>query len=172
MAEGEIINKVKQSDKLVTLDLQQFYDDSEVAELDLKDFLFQGLLLKEKDFREDLQKHDWIRYKGKYLAVFCSTDAILAPWAFMLVACHAKPYAIDVCYGRSPAIKFDLYRKNMDRHDWSQYRDKFVLLKGCSDKPVTESVYLYATDQLIDAGVRKLMYGEACSNVPVFRRDQ
>lgn len=170
MAEGEIVNKIKQSDKLITLDLQQFYEEADIMELDLQEFLFQGLLLREKDYREHLGNHDWCRYQGKYLAVFCSTDAILAPWAFMLVSRYAKPFVLDVCYGRKNAVISELFRRNMDRHDWSQYGDKFVLLKGCSDKPVTENIYLYATNKLIDAGVHKLMYGEACSNVPVYRK--
>lgn len=170
MAEGEIVNKIKQSDKLITLDLQQFYEDGEIAELDLKDFLYEGLLLREKEYRDYLENYDWSQFEGKYLAVYCSTDAILAPWAFMLIARFAKPYAREVCYGRREAVISDLFRRNMDRHDWSQYCDKFVLLKGCSDKPVTERIYLYATNKLIDGGVKKLMYGEACSNVPVYRR--
>lgn len=169
--EGEIVNKVKQSKKLVTIDLQDFYDEIPVAELDLKDFLFQELILKEQDFREKLEEHDWSQYAGKYLGVFCSTDAIISKWAYMLVARHAASHTEDVFKGKREEVLFELYRRRLEEVDWSQYQDKFVILKGCSgkDKPVPESVYLHVTNKLLPF-VNKLMYGEACSNVPVYRR--
>lgn len=168
MPEGQIVNKIKKS-KLETIDLQKFYDDTPVKELDIKDFLYQELLLKEKDYREALEIHDWSQYDGSYLAVFCSTDAIVASWAYMLVAQHAHNHADDVFFGNKEDILFELYRRKLDEFDWANYEGKFVLLKGCSDVPVPESVYLWATNKLIKAGVKKLMYGEACSNVPIYR---
>lgn len=167
--EGEIVNKIKQNTKLVTIDLEKYYDDTPVIELDLKDFLFKGLILKEQEYRELLEQHDWEQYKGAYLTAYCSTDAIIPKWAFMLVARHARPFAKEVFFGTAGSIRFELYRRNLDRIDWSEYADKFVLLKGCSDRSVPESVYLYATQKLLPY-VKKLMYGEACSNVPVFRK--
>lgn len=168
-AEGEIINKVKQSNKLITIDLQKFYDETPVAELDLKEFLFEGLILKEEHFREQLSDHGWAQYKDKYLTVYCSADTIIPKWAYMLVAQHAAPHAKDIFEGREEDILFELYRRKLDDLDWSEYKDKFVLLKGCSDKPVPESVYLHSTKKLLPH-VAKLMYGEACSNVPVYRK--
>ncbi len=169
--EKPIVNKIKQSKKLVTVDLQQFYDETSIAELDLKDFLFQELLLKEKDFREALENHDWQQYEGKYVRVFCSTDAIISKWAYMLVAQHAVPFAQDIFEGDESVICHELYRRKLDQINWSKYKDKFVILKGCSskEKPVPESVYLYTTKKLVPH-VKKLMYGEACSNVPVYRK--
>ena len=167
--EGEIVNKVKQSDKLVTVDLQNFYDDTPIFELDLKDFLYKDLILKENEFRQSLEQHKWKQYRDAYLAVFCSSDAIIAKWAYMLVARHAREFTRDVFVGRKEEFLFELYRRKMDKVNWPDYRDKFVLLKGCSDKPVPESVYVYATNKLIPH-VKKLMYGEACSNVPIFRK--
>lgn len=168
--EGEIVNKVKQSKKLVTLDLQKYFDETPILELDLKDFLFEGLILKEEDFRNQLEEYDWEQYDQKYLALFCSTDAIISKWAYMLVAQHAAPFAKDVFKGNKEDLLFDLYRRNLEQVDWKEYAGKFVILKGCSskDKPVPESVYLYATNKLVPH-VKKLMYGEACSNVPVYR---
>lgn len=168
--EGEIVNKIKQSKKLVTLDLQKYFDETPILELDLKDFLFQGLILKEEEFRKQLKQHDWEQYNDKYLAVYCSTDAIISKWAYMLVAQHAAPFAKDVFKGNKEDFLFDLYRRNLEQVDWEDYAGKFVILKGCSskDKPVPESVYLYATNKLVPH-VKKLMYGEACSNVPVYR---
>lgn len=167
---GEIVNKVKQSDKLVTLDLQKYFDDTPRVELDLKQFLFKGMILKEQDFRDQLKEFDWNQFKGTYVGIFCSTDAILSKWAYMLVGQHLAGYAKDVFKGQKDDMLFELYRRKLENIDWSSYENKFVILKGCSskDKPVPESVYLYATQKLVPH-VKKLMYGEACSNVPVYR---
>lgn len=169
--EETIVNKVKQSKKLVTLDLQQYFDDTPIAELDLKDFLYEGLILKEKDFREDLENHDWQQYESSYVGVYCSSDAIISKWAYMLVTQHAAPFAKDIFKGNKADVLDELYRRRLEKIDWENFRDKFVILKGCSDKnkPVPESAYLYATKKLVPV-VQKLMYGEACSNVPVFRK--
>jgi hypothetical protein len=166
-----IVNKIQQSKKLVTVDLQQYFDEMPIAELDLKDFLYEGLLLKEEDFRKSLESHKWDQYEGKYLAVFCSTDAIISKWAYMLVAQYAEPFAKDVFAGDKSVVRDELYQRTLSTVDWEQYKDKFVILKGCSgsDKPVPESAYLYATKKLVPH-VQKLMYGEACSNVPVYRK--
>ena len=168
--EGEIVNKVKQSNKLVTLDLQKYFDETPILEFDLKEFLYEGLILKEQEFRTRLEEHNWEQYTDKYLTVFCSTDAIISKWAYMLVAQHAAPYAKDVFKGGKEAFLFELYRRKLEEVNWEDYKDKFVILKGCSskEKPVPESVYLFATNKLLPH-VKKLMYGEACSNVPVYR---
>ncbi|WP_445665045.1 DUF2480 family protein [Fodinibius sp. AD559] len=167
---GEIVNKVKQSDKLVTIDLQKFFDDTAKAELDLKQFLFKGMILKEQDFRDQLEEFDWSQFEDQYVAVYCSTDAIISKWAYMLVAQYLVGYAKEVFQGQKDDMLFELYRRKLDEVDWNSYEEKFVILKGCSskEKPVPESVYLYATQRLVPH-VKKLMYGEACSNVPVYR---
>lgn len=170
MQQDEIVNKVKQSKKLVTLDLQVYYDETPIHEFDLKEFLYEGLILKEEEFRKQLESYDWKQHKEAYLAVFCSTNAIISKWAYMLVAQHANGIAKDVLKGTKEEILFELYRRKLEKIEWESYQDKFVILKGCSskDKPVPESIYLYATNKLIPY-VKKLMYGEACSNVPVYR---
>lgn len=168
-AKEKIVNRVKQSEKLVTLDLQKYYDETPVEELDLSDFLFNGLILKEEEFRRSLDEYDWSKYRGKFLTLYCSSDAIIARWAYMLVAQKAIGFVKDIFEGRRGEILHDIYVRKLQQVDWSIYKDKFVLLKGCSDKPVPESVYLYATKKLLPF-VEKLMYGEACSNVPVYRR--
>lgn len=167
---GEIVNKVKQSDKLVTIDLQKYFDDTPRVGLDLKQFLFKEMILKEDDFREQLENYDWSQFDGKYIGVYCSTDAIISKWAYMLVGQHLAPHAKEVFKGREDDMLFELYRRKLENVDWSNYENKFVILKGCSskEKPVPESIYLYATQKLIPH-VKKLMYGEACSNVPVYR---
>lgn len=163
-----IVNKIQQNTKLVTLDLQKFYDDTPIEELDIKQFLFQELLLKEKEFRRLLNDHEWSQYEGKYLRVYCSTDAIIAPWAWMLITAHASSFALQIFKGTREAFHYDLYKESLNQHDWSQYQDKFVMLKGCGHIKVPDSVYLLATNKLIGKA-KKIMYGEACSNVPVWR---
>lgn len=168
--QGEIVNKVKQSDKLVTIDLQKHFDDTPRTELDLKQFLFKGMILKEQDFRDSLEEHDWSQYDGQYVGIFCSTDAIISKWAYMLVGQHLASHAKEIFKGAEDDMLYELYRRNLEKVDWSNYKDKFVILKGCSskEKPVPESVYLHATQKLVPY-VKKLMYGEACSNVSVYR---
>lgn len=165
---AEIVNKIKQS-KLETIDLELFAAGITIHELDLKDFLFHELILKESEFREKMEEHNWEQYKGGYLTVFCSTDAILPKWAFMLVVQHAKEFAEDVFFGTKKEAIRDLFKQKLDEVDWSDYTGSFVLLKGCSKMEVPADVYMYATKKLLPyAG--KLMYGEACSNVPVYRK--
>ncbi len=162
-----IENKVAKSG-LVTLDLQQWYSPADIVAFDLKDYLHMELILREKEFRQSLEVHDWSQYSGKILAVFCSTDAIVASWAYMLVAAHASSNALEVVFGKPEDVAFERFRKGLDGVDWASYSDKRVLLKGCADVEVPPSVYLYATQKLLPY-VERLMYGEACSFVPVYR---
>lgn len=165
---AEIVNKVKQS-KLETVDLEKFTGNISVEELDLKDFLFQEMILKEKEFREKMESHNWEQYKGAYLALYCSTDAIIPKWAYMLVVQHAEGKAENVFFGDKKSVLSQVLKQKLDAYDWSDYEGSFVLLKGCSKMDVPADVYMYATKKLIPH-VSKLMYGEACSNVPVYRK--
>jgi hypothetical protein len=165
---SEIINKIQQS-KLVTVDLEKFLEGEEFEELDIKQFLFKELILKEELFRQELEKHDWKNYKNKWLAVQCSSDAIIPSWAWMLIMTHAGLHAKEVIVGTEIDARLAAIRMKSDVFDWSVYENKFVLLKGCSKMEVPAAAYLEATKRLIPfAG--KLMYGEACSNVPVYRK--
>jgi len=164
-----IINKVKANTKLVTIDLaKHFYDDTPIAELDIKKFLHMELLLKEKDFRQHLKDFDWSQFEGKYLSVFCSTDAIIAPWAWMLVTTYAQNVSKEVFHLSAKEVTHELYRRRVEEFDWTDYQDKFVLLKGCGDIHVPDSIYLLATNKLMGKA-KKIMYGEACSFVPVWK---
>lgn len=165
---SEIVNKVKQS-KLETVDLEKFAAGLSVHELDLKDFLFQGLILKESEFRGKMDAHDWSKYEDIYLTVFCSTDAIIPKWAYMLVVQYAEDFAEDVLFGREVEAATQVLKKRLDQQNWEVYTDSFVLIKGCSKIDIPADVYMYATKKLLPH-VRKLMYGEACSNVPVYRK--
>lgn len=165
---SEIVNKVKQS-KLETVDLEKFADGVTLHELDLKEFLFHGMILKEKEFREKTGEFDWSRFEGGYLTIYCSTDAIIPKWAYMLIVQHAAPYATDVLSGTKDQAWAEIFRQKLDGVNWEYYNDRFVLLKGCSKMDVPADVYMYATKKLLPV-VKKLMYGEACSNVPVYRQ--
>ena len=163
-----IENKVAKSG-LITIDLKTYLDPAPVAEFDLKDYLYMDLILREKDFREALDQHDWEQYRGKNLAVFCSSDAIIASWAYMLVATHAAGKAENVWFGNKPDVWLEAYRARLEKEDWSRFAGKRVLLKGCSDVQMPPGVYLCAANKLLPV-VDRLMYGEACSFVPVYKK--
>jgi hypothetical protein len=163
-----IKNKVAASG-LVTIDLEKIAGKTSIASFDIKNFLYMELLLKEKDFRDELEKHDWSMYQDKILAVYCSTDAIFASWAYMLIVTYAKPFARAIYIGSPENAIENYYRDVIKNHDWSTYKNKKVLLKGCSENSFPQSAYLYATNELLGIAER-IMYGEACSFVPVWRK--
>jgi len=165
---AEIVNKVKQS-KLETVDLEKFAEGITIRELNLKDFLFKELILKEKEFREKMDAFDWSDFDDTYLTVFCSTDAIIPKWAYMLVVQHAQEHVRNIYFGTKEEALHELFKEKLDLVDWGKYEGKFVLLKGCSKMDVPADVYMHATKKLLPH-VQKLMYGEACSNVPVFKK--
>lgn len=164
----EIINRVAQS-KLVTLDLEDYYPEGERILLDIKDWLHEGFVLKEKEFRTSVATHDWARYKDAYVALHCSSDAIVPGWSFMLVATKLQPFAAKVVQGDLETLETSLYQQVIESLDLSAYKDKPVIIKGCSDKPVPSNAYLLITSKLQPI-VKSLMYGEACSSVPLYKR--
>jgi Protein of unknown function (DUF2480) len=162
-----LINRVAQSG-LVTLDLENYYPKGEVLGFDLKPFLFRELILKEKDFREQLGSIDWSEYAGKHLAVHCSADAIIPMWAYMLIASLAAPHVAGITHC-TPDQYVDLhFLKIIAAINPEDYTDKRVVIKGCSDLPVPASAYLYIT-QVLTPVVRSIMFGEPCSTVPVYK---
>jgi len=165
----DLKNKVAASG-LITLDLEKFYPASTIESFDLKDFLFMEMLLKEKDFREALDNHDWSQYKDKTVAVFCSTDAIIPLWAYMLVASRLSPIAKKIHPGdTSSCFREDFLQNIREGIDPMAFVEKRVVIKGCGDKPIPDYAYLEASNILLPV-VKSLMYGEPCSTVPVFKR--
>lgn len=162
------VNKVAQSG-LVTLDPAQFYPAGERVVYDIKDNLFHGLMLREKDFREFIKMHDWAQYQDKYVAVTCSADAIVPAWAYMLLANRLAPFAKDVVFGDADVLETVLFTKQIAAMDAEQYRDQRLVIKGCGDTPVPVSAYVELTRKLTPVA-KSLMFGEPCSTVPIYKR--
>jgi hypothetical protein len=167
MEEG-IINKVAQS-PLSTIDLETYYPKEEIVLFDLKSFLFMELIIKEKDFREALQKTDWAIYQDKVVAVICSADAIIPIWAFMLVVSYMQPFAKDIILGDEKTALRDIFLKKIESIDANEFADKRVVIKGCGDLPIGEFAYMEITKKLRPVA-KSIMYGEPCSTVPVFKK--
>lgn len=162
------INKVSESG-IVSLNLEEFYPKEEIALFDMKDYLFMGLILKEKDFREDLKNLNLSIYKDKVVAVTCSADAVIPMWAYMLAASYLQPVASEVAFGTAEEIKTMLLLKNIAQLPLDDFADKRIVIKGCGDLPVGEAAYLQAT-KLLRPVAKSIMYGEPCSTVPIFKK--
>lgn len=163
-----IVNKVAESG-LLTLDLEAYYPKEEIAVFDLKDYLFMGLILKEKDFRAALHQLDWQQYKDKYVAVFCSADAVIPMWAYMLVASYLEPVAKELMFGNADELRRQVMMKNLQQINIDEFADKRVVVKGCGDVPVGEFAYMEITRRLRPVA-KSIMYGEPCSTVPIYKK--
>lgn len=163
-----IINKVSDS-ALFTLNLEDFYPTDEIAIFDLKDYLFMGLILKEKDFREALKNLDTAKYDNKIVAVTCSADAIIPIWAYMLVASYLQSTATDLFFGDAEQTKNHQLIKNIQAIPLADFIDKRVVIKGCGELPIGEAAYMEAT-KLLRPVAKSIMYGEPCSTVPIYKK--
>ncbi|WKZ59143.1 MAG: DUF2480 family protein [Cyclobacteriaceae bacterium] len=163
----EIINRVSASG-LITFDLETFYQQGERISLDIKDQLFQGLVLREKDFRDFVKSHDWKQYQDKFVAITCSTDAIVPIWAYMLIATALRPYARLFFFGSLERLEEKIFEQQLSEVDWQEFKNKKVVVKGCSKVEVPVSIYLEVVRQLLPL-VSSLMFGEPCSTVPLFK---
>ena len=165
---SEIVNRVAQS-ALVTFNLEDHYPKGERILLDIKDWLFEGFILREKDFRSAISSHNWEQYKDAYVALTCSTDAIIPGWAYMLIATELQPHAKKMLIGNLEQLETSLYQSIIEKLDLSEYKDKPVIIKGCSNKPVPPNAYLWITSKM-QTVAKSVMYGEACSSVPLYKR--
>ncbi|RZJ35177.1 MAG: DUF2480 family protein [Flavobacterium sp.] len=168
--EDEIINRVAAS-KLEVFDLEDYYPAGNRTTIDIAQWLDEGLILREKDFRETLDKHDWQQYAGALVSIYCSTDAILPAWASILVAVKLAPFAKESVFGPPQAMDEFLYRQVLSSLDYSIYDGKAVIIKGCTNKPVPPNAYLLAAKYL-SLHARSIMYGEACSAVPLYKKSR
>jgi hypothetical protein len=164
----QIVNKVADSG-IVTLDLEQFYPKGEIAVFDMKDHLFMGLILKEKDFRATLQNLDWEQYRDKNVAVTCSADAIIPVWAYMLVASYLQPVAREMVFGDEKVLVETIISRNMAGIKAEEYSDKRVVIKGCGEVAIPDAAYMEITAKLRPYA-KSIMYGEPCSTVPIFKK--
>jgi hypothetical protein len=165
-----IINKVAQSG-LVSLDPASFYPPGERVIYDIKNNLFHGLILREKDFREFVKEHDWAQYQGKNVGITCTADAIVPTWAYMLVANRMAPYAREVVFGDRDTLETVLFEKALSGLDIEQYRNQRIVIKGCGDVEVPASAYVELTKKLSPV-VKSLMFGEPCSTVPIYKKKE
>lgn len=163
-----IVNKVAESG-IITLNLEEHYPKGDIVVFDLKDHLFMGLILKEKDFRAALQATDWAQYQDKNVAVTCTADAIIPVWAYMLVASYLQPVAKEIVFGDTANLVTAVLQKNIDAIDATCFADKRIVVKGCGDIKIPDSAYLAITAKLRPYA-KSIMYGEPCSTVPIFKK--
>lgn len=163
-----IENRVAQSE-IAVFNLEDLWDNRPIVEFDVAPFLTDGLMLQEKPFREDVKAHDWSQYADEHVAVYCSTDAIVPTWGYMLIASTLEGVAQSVAFGREDDLLRDYFVRALEHTDFADYDDRPVVIKGCGSNVVPEVAYLIATQKL-QAHASKLMYGEPCSSVPLWRR--
>lgn len=166
--QDQIVNKVANS-SLITFDLEHYFQPGERVLLDIKGQLFQGLILKEKDFRDYIKNHDWTQYQNKFVAISCSVDVIVPTWAYMLLAIALQPYANQVVFGTLEELEIAIFQENLAKVDWSQFKNAKVVIKGCSKINVPVAVYVEATNKL-KPYASSMMFGEPCSTVPLFKK--
>ena len=168
MDEKEIINRVANS-ALITFNLEELYPKVELEEIDLKNQLFQGLILREKDLRDFIKSHPWEQYQKKNVAVFCSEDAVIPTWAYMLIGIALQPFAAKIVFGDRNTLVSQLFKEALDQVQWEKFKDAKVVIKGCSDVHVPESAYVEAATRLRPVAA-SILYGEPCSTVPLYKK--
>lgn len=167
MAE-DIINRVALS-KLIVVDLEDYYPEGERLLFDIKDWLYEGFVLREKDFRQLVKNYDWSKHNNQYIALTCSTDAIIPAWAYMLITIALVPYAKKVSVGDLETLETSIYQDIIHALDVKPYHDKPLIIKGCAHKPVPRNAYIMLSAKLQPVA-KSIMYGEACSAVPLFKK--
>jgi len=165
---NEIINRVANS-KLVTFDLEDFYPDGKRVLFDIKDWLLEGLVLREKDFREYVKNYNWSQHQNQYVALTCSTDAIVPAWAYMLLVVNLEPFVEKAVIGTLDDLETSVYQDIINTIDVESFKNKPIIIKGCANKPVPVNAYTMLINKLKPVA-KSLMYGEACSSVPLFKR--
>lgn len=166
--ENEIINRVANS-KLVTFNLEDHYPEGKRILFDISKWLLEGIVLKESDFRTSVKEHDWSQYQGTYVALDCSTDAIVPGWAYLLVSLQLAPYTKKTVVGTLDTLESILFAEIIPTLDLSALQDRPVIIKGCAHKPIPQNAYVLLAAKLQPVA-KSIMYGEACSSVPLFKR--
>ena len=165
---GEIKNRVAES-ILITIDLEDFYPEGKRLTIDISQFLYEGILLKEKEFRTSVKNHNWEQYQNSYVALTNTTDALVPAWAFMLLTTYLSPIAKSVSIGSLVQLEISIFSKIIEALEVSEFTDKPVIIKGCTNKPIPENSYIQLIQKLQPVA-KSIMYGEACSSVPLFKK--
>lgn len=165
---SEIVNKVAQSG-IVTIDLEDLIPERKESTIDIFDQLFQGLILREKDFRAWIKEHDWSQYENHNVAVYCSSDAVIPTWAYMLIASALRPYTEHVYFATPDALAALVAERALATISAEDYTDKRVVIKGCGDRDISNHAYVLLTNKLVSTA-KTVMFGEPCSTVPVYKQ--
>ena len=163
---NNIINRVANS-KLELINLEDYYPHGKRVVLDIKDWLYEELVLREKEFRQQAKLFDWEQYNDCYVALTCSSNAIVPAWAYMLLSTYLAPFANKTILGSLDVLETSIYQDIIKALDVSPYKDKSVIIKGCTNKPIPDNAFIQLTTKLKPL-VKSLMYGEACSAVPLY----
>lgn len=164
----KLVNRVASS-QLINIDLEDFYPEGERVLFDIKEWLFAEQILKEKDFRKSVKDLYWETYQNKFVALTCSVDAIIPSWAYLLISVELSPFAKKIIVGNLETLETSIFQEIIDRLPVKNYINKPVIIKGCSNKPIPETAYTQLISKLLPIA-RSIMYGEACSNVPLFKK--
>jgi hypothetical protein len=164
----EIVNRVANSN-LVTIDLEDFYPNGKRILIDIKNWLYEGLILKEKDFRNTISNHDWDQYQNTYVALTCSTDAIIPSWAYLLITTKLASITKKVIVGDLEDLENSIFQNIIQDLDTTAYENKPVIVKGCSNKSIPTTAYTLLVQKL-QPYAKSIMYGEACSSVPLYKK--
>ena len=164
----EIINRVANS-KLITINLEDYYPQGKRIIFDIKDWLFEDFVLREKDFRDQAKQFDWAQFQDQYVALTCSSDAIIPAWAFILISLHLEPFAKKTVIGTLELLETSIYQEVLNTLDISEFSNKPIIIKGCSKKPVPQNAYIMLANKLKPVA-QSIMYGEACSSVPLYKK--
>lgn len=166
----EIVNRVANS-ALKTIDLEELYPKGERTIIDIKNWLFHELILKETDFREHLKNHNWSQYQNHYVSLTCSSDAIIPSWAFMLISTYLTPFAKKTVVGSLNELETAIFQEIIYHFNIDEFKDKPVIIKGCANKPIPQTAYIQLIEKLQPI-VKSILFGEACSTVPLFKRSK
>ncbi|MCT4699955.1 DUF2480 family protein [Tenacibaculum haliotis] len=164
----EIINRIANS-KLITIDLEDYYPQGKRVVFDIKNWLYEELILREKDFRELVKNHDWSQYKNNYVSLTCSSDAIIPSWAYLLLTAQLSAFAKKTVVGGLELLETVIYQEVINTLEVSQFKDKPIIIKGCTNKPIPASAYTLLISK-IQPIAKTIMFGEACSTVPLYKK--
>ncbi|MDG1756708.1 MAG: DUF2480 family protein [Bacteroidia bacterium] len=163
-----IVNRVEASG-IITLDLEELIPDRTRSYIDIKDQLFKGLILREKDFRSWVKQHDWSQYNNHDVAVYCSADAVVPTWAYMLIATAISPITSSIYFTQPDNLSAMIAERAVSKIDPLQYSDSRVVIKGCGNRDISNHAYVMLTSKLTSVA-KSVMFGEPCSTVPVYKK--